>query len=82
MGHGKGENPNEHLKSIGNRLGTFGGVFTPSILTILEAIMFMRAEIRLIRVVQKKSAGNLRQTPCFSYTATGCTLSKNALSNN
>ena len=26
-----------------NRLGTFGGVFTPSILTILGVIMFMRA---------------------------------------
>lgn len=27
----------------GNQLGTFGGVFTPSILTILGVIMFMRA---------------------------------------
>ena len=27
----------------GNKLGTFGGVFTPSILTILGVIMFMRA---------------------------------------
>jgi amino acid transporter len=27
----------------GNRFGTFGGVFTPSILTILGVIMFMRA---------------------------------------
>ncbi len=27
----------------GNRLGTFGGVFTPSILTILGVILFMRA---------------------------------------
>ncbi|WP_051185196.1 hypothetical protein [Desulfatiglans anilini] len=27
----------------GNRLGTFGGVFTPSILTILGVIMFMRS---------------------------------------
>ena len=26
-----------------NRFGTFGGVFTPSILTILGVIMFMRA---------------------------------------
>lgn len=26
-----------------NRLGTFGGVFTPSVLTILGVIMFMRA---------------------------------------
>ena len=26
-----------------NKLGTFGGVFTPSILTILGVIMFMRA---------------------------------------
>jgi amino acid transporter len=28
---------------VPNRLGTFGGVFTPSILTILGVIMFMRA---------------------------------------
>jgi len=28
---------------VPNRFGTFGGVFTPSILTILGAIMFMRA---------------------------------------
>lgn len=27
----------------GNRLGTFGGVFTPSVLTILGVIMFLRA---------------------------------------
>jgi solute carrier family 12 sodium/potassium/chloride transporter 2 len=26
-----------------NRFGTFGGVFTPAILTILGVIMFMRA---------------------------------------
>ena len=26
-----------------NKLGTFGGVFTPAILTILGVIMFMRA---------------------------------------
>jgi amino acid transporter len=30
-----------------NRLGTFGGVFTPSILTILGVIMFMRAGLVL-----------------------------------
>jgi amino acid transporter len=30
-------------KPRGNRFGTFGGVFTPSILTILGVIMFMRA---------------------------------------
>ena len=30
-------------KSTRNRFGTFGGVFTPSILTILGVIMFMRA---------------------------------------
>lgn len=30
-------------KATANRLGTFGGVFTPSILTILGVIMFMRA---------------------------------------
>ena len=29
--------------STGNRFGTFGGVFTPAILTILGVIMFMRA---------------------------------------
>ena len=29
--------------SRSNKFGTFGGVFTPSILTILGAIMFMRA---------------------------------------
>ncbi|MBL4848643.1 MAG: amino acid permease [Planctomycetes bacterium] len=28
---------------VGNRLGTFGGVFTPSVLTILGVIMFLRA---------------------------------------
>lgn len=28
---------------VGNKFGTFGGVFTPSILTILGVIMFMRA---------------------------------------
>ena len=28
---------------VPNRLGTFGGVFTPSILTILGVIVFMRA---------------------------------------
>ncbi len=33
--------PSSNVKS--NRLGTFGGVFTPSILTILGVIMFMRA---------------------------------------
>lgn len=32
-----------YLKATANRLGTFGGVFTPSILTILGVIMFMRA---------------------------------------
>ncbi|UCD28322.1 MAG: amino acid permease, partial [Planctomycetota bacterium] len=32
-----------HLDAVPNRLGTFGGVFTPSILTILGVIMFMRA---------------------------------------
>lgn len=30
-------------KTTGNQFGTFGGVFTPSILTILGVIMFMRA---------------------------------------
>jgi len=30
-------------RSAANQLGTFGGVFTPSILTILGVIMFMRA---------------------------------------
>jgi len=30
-------------ESGGNRLGTFGGVFTPSVLTILGVIMFLRA---------------------------------------
>ncbi len=30
-------------QNIQNKLGTFGGVFTPSILTILGVIMFMRA---------------------------------------
>ncbi|HOP47494.1 MAG TPA: amino acid permease [Desulfobacteraceae bacterium] len=32
-----------HSRNIPNRLGAFGGVFTPSILTILGVIMFMRA---------------------------------------
>jgi len=32
-----------NLNKKSNRLGTFGGVFTPSILTILGVIMFMRA---------------------------------------
>ena len=29
----------------GNQLGTFAGVFTPSILTILGVIMFMRGRV-------------------------------------
>jgi len=33
----------DSLKSSRNRFGTFGGVFTPAILTILGVIMFMRA---------------------------------------
>ncbi len=38
-------NDKEKAKSVpsSNELGTFGGVFTPSILTILGVIMFMRA---------------------------------------
>lgn len=31
------------LPELGNKFGTFGGVFTPSLLTILGVIMFMRA---------------------------------------
>ncbi|MHC4915182.1 MAG: amino acid permease, partial [Planctomycetota bacterium] len=34
---------NGQTQPRGNRFGTFGGVFTPSILTILGVIMFMRA---------------------------------------
>lgn len=33
----------ENIQNIQNKLGTFGGVFTPSILTILGVIMFMRS---------------------------------------
>jgi amino acid transporter len=33
----------DQLSAVPNQLGTFGGVFTPSILTILGVIMFMRA---------------------------------------
>jgi amino acid transporter len=33
----------KHQRSKKNRFGTFGGVFTPAILTILGVIMFMRA---------------------------------------
>jgi amino acid transporter len=35
--------PSEKAASSRNRFGTFGGVFTPSILTILGVVMFMRA---------------------------------------
>jgi len=38
-----GEQKENHARNIPNRLGAFGGVFTPSILTILGVIMFMRA---------------------------------------
>ncbi len=37
------EIPQNPEKSTPNQFGTFGGVFTPSILTILGVIMFMRA---------------------------------------
>lgn len=37
------EKKENHSRNIPNRLGAFGGVFTPSILTILGVIMFMRA---------------------------------------
>jgi len=37
-----GRKKNDQQPTV-NRLGTFGGVFTPSILTILGVIMFMRA---------------------------------------
>jgi amino acid transporter len=40
-GEDKGEKKEQALLS--NELGTFGGVFTPSILTILGVILFMRA---------------------------------------
>jgi amino acid transporter len=33
----------DSTETRGNKFGTFGGVFTPSILTILGAIMFLRA---------------------------------------
>ena len=33
----------EEASAQGNQLGTFGGVFTPSVLTILGVIMFLRA---------------------------------------
>lgn len=39
MNHGEGK----RTAPSANELGTFGGVFTPSILTILGVIMFMRA---------------------------------------
>ncbi|MCA8920643.1 MAG: amino acid permease [Planctomycetes bacterium] len=35
--------PEKPAPSQGNQLGTFGGVFTPSVLTILGVIMFLRA---------------------------------------
>ena len=35
--------PREVVTSTGNQFGTFGGVFTPSILTILGVVMFMRS---------------------------------------
>ena len=35
--------PRSEAVSTSNQFGTFGGVFTPSILTILGAVMFMRA---------------------------------------
>ena len=38
----KEEGVKQRSGHAGNRLGTFGGVFTPSILTILGVIMFMR----------------------------------------
>jgi amino acid transporter len=37
------KNNENRTAPVPNRLGTFGGVFTPSILTILGVIMFMRA---------------------------------------
>ncbi|GAB4279569.1 MAG: Na-K-Cl cotransporter [Candidatus Rifleibacteriota bacterium] len=36
-------NPAKNEETAGNKFGTFGGVFTPSILTIFGVIMFMRA---------------------------------------
>jgi len=37
------KNNENQTDAVPNRLGTFGGVFTPSILTILGVIMFMRS---------------------------------------
>ena len=39
----KNQNEKRPPEATSNQLGTFGGVFTPSILTILGVIMFMRA---------------------------------------
>lgn len=39
----QGTDESNHFRPVQNQLGTFGGVFTPSILTILGVIMFMRA---------------------------------------
>jgi len=40
-------NEQDAKKRSSNQLGTFAGVFTPSILTILGLIMFMRANFVL-----------------------------------
>jgi len=37
------DSPHTEAAATENRFGTFGGVFTPSILTIFGLIMFMRA---------------------------------------
>ncbi|TWU07760.1 APC family permease [Stieleria varia] len=37
-----GNRPSDGVRNVGNQFGTFGGVFTPCVLTILGVIMFLR----------------------------------------
>jgi solute carrier family 12 (sodium/potassium/chloride transporter), member 2 len=56
-------------KESGGRFGTFGGVFVPTLLTILGVIMFLRAGW----VVGNAGLGGAWLIICLSFLITGCT---------